>query len=699
MEVCLVGPPTVTEFDPQTASSEAFRLIAEHVPLGILTLAAVLEERDFSPTVIDLNREYSEFLRSPSSTNDGFSQYAVERLADLSADLYGFSTICSTYPLTVRVAQVLKQLRPTAKIVLGGPQASVVHRQTLEAFPWIDFILRGEADETFPVLLESFENGSGYHTIPGLTFRTDDKVVANPNAPAVSDLDRLPLPAFHLCDLSGCRYVPLELGRGCPFACKFCSTNDFFRRNFRLRSPESVLQQMRAVYSQYGVSTFDLVHDMFTVDRKRVVKFCQTMLKSGEPFFWKCSARTDCIDEDLIRLMARAGCRGIFFGIETGSPRMQLLVNKKLDLSEALSRVACTTRHRIRTVFSLITCFPEETDEDFRQTVGILIEALRYDYVEPQLHLLAPLGETPIHAQFRNQLVLDRNFSDMSYQSWEQHREDQQLIEAYPDIFPNFYAVPTLLDRAYVKRFRDFILYGTSRFRWLLVALADFTGDLIGVFDAWEQWLRARKNQGAPSPRYYAQVEFRRDFLEFCTEKFASSQDGKRTVVGALIEFEKLLDRLDIANATSSVDSGEGTVGREAVPKVAQDVRVARYPFNYLRIIRGLRCKKAAKNPRYHPVFIAVKASVADNRTETLQLTDAAAQLLLLCNGERKVDDIMKEYKVGTGSPDGISKEAECLFGLQYLCLQGLLSLRPGKARRASDTRNGVAGKPAGTLS
>src|SRR5262249_8992500 len=125
-----------------------------------------------------------------------------------------------------------------------------------------------------------------------------------------------------------CRHFPLELGRGCPFSCTFCSTNDFFRRRFRLKSPAHMIAEMRRVKETYGIDSFELVHDMFTVDRKRVVEFCEALIASQEEFTWGCSARTDCVDEELIAFMARAGCRGIFFGIETGSRRMQRIIDK-----------------------------------------------------------------------------------------------------------------------------------------------------------------------------------------------------------------------------------------------------------------------------------------------------------------------------------------------------------------------------------
>src|SRR5439155_751596 len=127
--------------------------------------------------------------------------------------------------------------------------------------------------------------------------------------------------------------------------------------------------------------------------RKKVAAFCETMIGSAEKFYWSCSARTDCIDDELIDLMAEAGCRGIFFGIDSGSDRMQEIMNKRLDLDEAIRRIEHADKRKIDTTVSLITGFPEETKDDLSTTVAFLADSLRFDRAEPQFHLLAPLAE------------------------------------------------------------------------------------------------------------------------------------------------------------------------------------------------------------------------------------------------------------------------------------------------------------------
>src|ERR1035437_5100908 len=346
--VCLNTPPTATEVeDSELAEIEAVRLIAEHAPIGILTLAAVLEQRGIVPRIVNLNRLYYEYLRGAENTID-FCAFVARKLESEPFDVFGFGTICSTYPLTIRIAREVKRAHPETAIVLGGPQASAVDVQTLRAFGFVAFVVRGEAEKTCPQLLSALPGDGRLDLIPGITFRRRGEVIRNPDAPVILDLDELPMPAFHLYpELKDCHYVPLELGRGCPFGCTFCSTNDFFRRRFRLKSPQRVVEQMRWIRQVYGIDRFDLIHDMFTVDRKRVAAFCEALLACGEQVQWGCSARTDCVDDELIALMARAGCRKIFFGVEPGSGRLQRLIGKNLDLPRAAATIRATDNHHI----------------------------------------------------------------------------------------------------------------------------------------------------------------------------------------------------------------------------------------------------------------------------------------------------------------------------------------------------------------
>ena len=112
MKFCIVSPPTVSEFGPELAESEAILRLAEHAPVGVLTLAAVLEQGGRPIDIVDMNQLYYEYLHAPDEDRAGdFCAYSVNRLSEFDCDILGFGTICSSYPLTLRIAEALK-VRP-----------------------------------------------------------------------------------------------------------------------------------------------------------------------------------------------------------------------------------------------------------------------------------------------------------------------------------------------------------------------------------------------------------------------------------------------------------------------------------------------------------------------------------------------------------------------------------------------------------
>ena len=144
MHVCLVTAPTVTDFR-EDADTPLIRERSEHPPLGVLTLAAILRNESVTPTVLDLNRVFYEYLGDCDARSEiDFCTFAASHIAP-GFDIIGLSTICSSYPLTIRLAERLKRAYPDTIIMLGGPQASVVDVPTLEAFPFVDLIKIGRA--------------------------------------------------------------------------------------------------------------------------------------------------------------------------------------------------------------------------------------------------------------------------------------------------------------------------------------------------------------------------------------------------------------------------------------------------------------------------------------------------------------------------------------------------------------------------
>jgi radical SAM superfamily enzyme YgiQ (UPF0313 family) len=539
---------------------------------------------------------YSDFLREDGRWGvEEFPAWAAPHILASGARLYGFSTICSSYPLTIRIAEALKRCDPGCTVLLDGPQASVTDEATLQAFPFIDFILRGEADHSLLSFIRELNDGRSFARVPGLTWRSSFGPQRNADGPVIDDLDSLPLPAFHLSpDLQDADFTFLELGRGCPFACTFCSTNDFFRRKFRVKSPQRMIADMRRMNQTYGFRGFNLVHDMFTVDRRRVATFCEAMIEAGDGFHWSCSARTDCVDEDLLKLMARAGCNGIFFGIETGSKRMQRIIQKDLDPTQNRAMVEAAERLGIVTTVSVIIGFPEETEDDLCQTLDVYVHALRQPHALPQVPILAPLSGTPVHSQYKDRLLLEDLGSPVAYQGRSYSVSDRELIRTHPGIFPNFYLLPSsVLDHAALQELSQFLPMCRDRLRWLLIALYDRRANILPVFRAWREY-RASIHSGLDSGgirQYYDSGPAKQDFLYFVRSRLA---DFGSEAVEALLCCEEAIARA-AAGAPQHPDGAalDRRLARRDIPVRAHGVNVLGLDWDIQRIIDSVKSQTA----------------------------------------------------------------------------------------------------------
>ena len=682
MKVCLLSALTMSDFGDAESTLSANM---DHMtpPLGVLSIAAALCDRGITPQVVNLNKLFLDFVGEDRSENgSNFLKYVLNHMNSLSFEILGLSTICSSYPLTIRIAEAIKGSRPSIGIILGGPQASVVDVPTMKAFPFIDFVVRGEADNTFPILIEALSGKASaqeIEKIPGITFRRGADIIQNPDSPPISDLDRLPLPAYFLDpNIKNYKSLSMEAGRGCPFGCTFCSTSGFFGRKYRVKSPQKLIEQMKSIKEMYGIDNIDLHHDNFTVNRKKVIEFCEGLLNCGDHFDWGCSSRTDQIDEELIALMSKAGCDGIFFGVETGSARLQKEINKNLNLLDAERHIRSVDGHGIKMAVALITGFPEETRDDLRDTVNFFVDMLRFDNVEPQLSLLAPLVGSEIHSIYRDKLILDYNYSDISFQGMEQSSDDRGMIQAYPDVFPNFYTIPTsYMDRTYFKEVMDFLTYLREWLLWLPLALFLDSGDMLEVFDRWRLWRSTNLIEDPDSSKesYYKGRKFPEDFIEFVRSYYNKEMAFAKETISDVIEIENLVLDREEGPVTQS-NSDHGIFGLTSFPYKPAGLHTAKIGVDYKELIQCLKNKGRLENVPSNKVTLAFRKGHADQtKANVLILSPLSEELLGMCDGSRNVSDIVYQSSSLKADVDGVPPEKARFFGLSQLFKQELIKV------------------------
>ncbi|MGH2720382.1 MAG: RiPP biosynthesis radical SAM protein ApyD [Actinomycetota bacterium] len=415
-----------------------------HPHLGLLALAAVAEAGGHNVEIFDPKR----LIRSGQLPYDStlYERVAADLLSK-RVDVVGFTTLGCSFLFALGVAAILKRREPGMPVLLGGPHATMLHRQILERFEQVDIVVRHEADEIFPAVLDELE-GRRFDHIPGISWRGSDarsRLRSTDGKPKVENLDSLPFVSYDHYPVPqlGLDLLRIEAGRGCPFNCTFCSTASFFQRSFRLKSAERLVRELDMLHERYGFVDFKLDHDMFTVNRRKVREFCEAV--EGRGYRWRASARVDCVDVELLTTMAASGCVGLYFGIETGSARMQKICQKRLDLELVGPILDASIRLGIETTASFITGYPEEAAQDQDDTLDMLGRCFRRSCL-PQLHMLAPEPGTPMFDRLGATIEYD-GYSGR-YNAELVGSEDETLVRGHPDIFQTYYFYPAEMPRA-----------------------------------------------------------------------------------------------------------------------------------------------------------------------------------------------------------------------------------------------------------
>ncbi|MCA9548342.1 MAG: B12-binding domain-containing radical SAM protein, partial [Myxococcales bacterium] len=227
----------------------------------------------------------------------------------------------------------------------------------------------------------------------------------------------------------------VESGRGCPWACRFCSTSAFFARRHRARDVDRLVDELGHLYRAHGVRHVTFTDDIFTVDKRWARAFCEAMIARGPPLAWGCSTRIDRVDPGLLALMAQARCDSVLYGVETGSPRLQQAMGKRLDVAKVAPTVQATRAAGIRAYCTFIFGFPEETPADLAQSFDLAWRLLRQG-VHVTAQTLCVLPDTPYFNEHFSKLRFD-GFSSLSRAALSP--DEAAVVQAHPALFSSFF--------------------------------------------------------------------------------------------------------------------------------------------------------------------------------------------------------------------------------------------------------------------
>lgn len=324
-------------------------------PLGMLYVASYLEKHGIKVSVAD-----------PFS--DG------EDPGKIFSDIVGITCMSSQWSRVKEIARDIKINNPNSTIIVGGVHPTVAANE-VAADKDIDIAVVGEGEKAILRIVEDgIKSGIAY-------------------GEPIANLDERPFPARHLINMKKytardnvvpfhwIKATTIMTSVGCQFNCIFCinSKGAMFGRQVRYNSPEYVEREVEELVSTYGVDGLFFQDDNFLTDKRRAIEIC----KKIKPFdlIWLCASRVDTLDEELLLSMKNAGCGGINFGVESGSPKVLRALNKRTSIEAAIKSFDLCRKHGVKTYALIMIGNPEETMEDIKLT-DKLLERMKPDFIQ-----------------------------------------------------------------------------------------------------------------------------------------------------------------------------------------------------------------------------------------------------------------------------------------------------------------------------
>ena len=354
-------------------------------PLNLLLLAAILREKGYDPYIFDCPAQGIGY------------QEIVKRITILQPKFVGLTAMTPHIIQAIKVAQAIKKQLPDILILLGGAHISAVPEQTMDRFHEIDVGFVGDADHSLPEYLDTVNHGGKASTVEGTISRERGVLINTGQRMERIKLDALPMFAWDLLEGFPQAYkpplftvqhspaTPILTSRGCPGKCTFCFSGG--HTSISTHSSEYILNMLKKLKDIYGIREFMIYDDNFVMFRKNLNDLLNRLIEEKMELSWSCNARVDMVNEEMLNLMAKAGCWQISYGIETGNQAILNALRKNITKEQVQKTIELTHKAGIRSVgYFMIGHFGETTqtiEETINFACGLQLNDFRMSFFTP----------------------------------------------------------------------------------------------------------------------------------------------------------------------------------------------------------------------------------------------------------------------------------------------------------------------------
>ena len=436
-------------------------------PIVLAYVAAILEKAGHEVIIVDANA----LKLSKEKT--------LAILKEFSPDIVGFRADTYWFHRVVEWAGFIKK-HMEIKTIVGGIHITLYPKESL-AYECFDYGIAGDAISSLPELISALGDHGAIGSIKGLVYRENGKVFLNPPGETSIDFGLYPFPARHLLpnqvyhSFTSQRknYTVMLTSRGCPYKCKFCAIS---RLPYSERPAEDVGKEIEECYRKYGVREIDFFDGTFFTNRKRALKICEEILRRGIKVEWSCRSRVDVVDEELLKKAAQAGCRRIYYGIESVSPEVLKSIQKGIETHQVAQTIKMTRKYGIDTLGFFMIGNPSDTRESVLATIDFA-KKIKLDYIQVCRTIAKPNTE-----------LNDRMIEACGADLWREYVSDEGRFERLPTpwtalseheteeltrrFYRSFYFRPSYMIRRLfkIRSIHEFVRYAGVGLKWLFYA-------------------------------------------------------------------------------------------------------------------------------------------------------------------------------------------------------------------------------------
>ncbi|MFB3889114.1 MAG: radical SAM protein [Candidatus Bathyarchaeia archaeon] len=415
-------------------------------PYGIIQLAAYLEKQmgDIQLEVLDCNAEKVDWKNME------------HRIAALKPDVVACASLatCNAYAVA-KTLEIAKRVVPAALTVTGGQHFSAIPQESLQQFPEIDVIVRGEGEQTLAELIKAHQAKANFNSISGISYRHDSIIIHNPSRSLIENLENLPFPGYHLIKANMRKYhfaimggenkpyALIEGARGCNHQCSFCTQWRHWQACWRVKSAKRIADEMAYCYREFGSKFIWLTDDNFG-SGQRCAEIAEEIIarQLPEDVSWFVQARCDDIirNKDVLPRLRRSGLNWVLLGVENSSPQTLASFKKGITPADAKTAVRLLKDNGIFAHAMVII----GSRKDTRQTIAQLREFA--NDLDPDLvmfGILTPFPGTEVYIEAeRSGWIMDRNWSHydmihaiMPTETLSPHEVQEELYRCYRDFY------------------------------------------------------------------------------------------------------------------------------------------------------------------------------------------------------------------------------------------------------------------------